>query len=37
MSMLDFLVSRAGRNVPAERRKILEQARFELRALFERS
>jgi hypothetical protein len=37
MSMLNFYLNRAGRNLPAERRAILEAAKEELRALFERS
>lgn len=34
MSMLNFYINRAGRNLPAARRKRLEQAKDELRALF---
>jgi hypothetical protein len=37
MSMLNFYINRAGKNLPAERRKILEQAKTELRALFGKS
>jgi hypothetical protein len=33
MSMLNFYINRAGRHLPAERRRILEQAKAELRAL----
>jgi CheY-like chemotaxis protein len=35
-SMLNFYINRAGRNLPAERKKILEQATAELRELFQR-
>jgi hypothetical protein len=34
MSMLTFYVNRAGKNLPEERRKILEKAKDELRRLF---
>lgn len=34
MSMLTFYINRAGSDLPAERRKILEQAKDELRAAF---
>ena len=34
MSMLNFYVNRAGRKLPLERRKVLEQAKHELRAVF---
>ena len=34
MSMLTFYINRAGRQLPAERRKLLEQAKAELRVLF---
>ncbi len=34
MSMLNFYINRAGKNLPAERRRILEQAKQELRRLF---
>ena len=37
MSMLNFYINRAGRNLPAERKKVLEQVKAELRALFDRS
>lgn len=33
MSMLNFYINRAGKNLPAGRRKILEQAKIELRKL----
>ncbi|EMD84316.1 hypothetical protein C725_0246 [Pacificimonas flava] len=35
MSMLTFYVNRAGDNLSASRRKTLEQAKDELRALFD--
>ena len=34
MSMLNFYINRAGKNLSEERRKILEQAKNELRKLF---
>lgn len=34
MSMLNFYINRAGRNLKGERRKVLEQAKVELRKLF---
>jgi hypothetical protein len=34
MSMLNFYVNRAGKNLPANRKKILNQAKTELRKLF---
>lgn len=34
MSMLNFYINRAGRNLPAERREILERAKAELRRAF---
>ena len=34
MSMLNFYINRAGKNLSAEQRKILEQAKVELRKLF---
>jgi hypothetical protein len=36
MSMLNFFVNRAGRNLPAERKRILERAKVELRRVFGR-
>lgn len=36
MSMLNFYLNRAGRNLKPERKKILEQAKVELRKLFYR-
>lgn len=37
MSMLNFYINRAGRNLPARRRKVLEAAKEELRKLFGRA
>jgi hypothetical protein len=37
MSMLNFYINRAGKNLPASRKKILEQAKVELRKLYGRS
>lgn len=34
MSMLNFYINRAGKNLPSERRKVLEQAKVALRKLF---
>ncbi len=36
MSMLNFYINRAGRNLSKEQKKILEQAKTELRLLFGR-
>jgi hypothetical protein len=36
MSMLSFYINRAGKNLPAARKKILEQAKDELRRQFKR-
>ena len=36
MSMLNFFINRAGRQLPDHRRRVLEQAKDELRALFGR-
>lgn len=36
MSMLNFYINRAGRNLPAERIRILQQAKVELRRLYGR-
>jgi len=36
MSMLNFYINRAGKNLPKRRRAILEQAKDELRGLFHR-
>lgn len=37
MSMLTFYINRAGENLPASRKKILEQAKVELRKEFGRN
>lgn len=37
MSMLNFYINRAGRNLPASRRKVLAQAKAELRRAFGRA
>jgi hypothetical protein len=37
MSMLTFYINRAGHNLPAERRKVLEAAKDELRVAFGRA
>jgi hypothetical protein len=37
MSMLTFYVNRAGKNLPENRRRVLEQAKDELRGLFGRT
>jgi len=36
MSMLNFHINRSGRSLSAERRRVLERAKVELRALFNR-
>jgi len=36
MSMLNFYINRAGTNLPAPRRRVLDQAKVELRRLFSR-
>lgn len=36
MSMLNFCINRAGKNLPASRRQVLEDAKDELRAAFGR-
>jgi hypothetical protein len=36
MSMLNFYINRAGKNLPAKQKKILEQAKIELRKVFNR-
>ena len=36
MSMLTFYINRGGRNLPAARKRVLERAKDELRALFHR-
>jgi hypothetical protein len=37
MSMLTFYLNRAGKNLPARDRRILERAKGELRAVFGRA
>jgi hypothetical protein len=37
MSMLNFFLNRAGRNLSAERRRVLERAKDELRTLYGRA
>ena len=37
MSMLNFYINRAGKNLPREQKKILEQAKIELRKIFGRN
>lgn len=36
MSMLNFYINRAGKNLPASRRKVLARAKVELRKLYKR-
>lgn len=36
MSMLNFYINRGGRNLPAERRRVLARAKDELRRLYDR-
>jgi hypothetical protein len=36
MSMLNFYINRAGTNLPAKQKKVLEEAKDELRAAFGR-
>ena len=36
MSMLNFYINRAGKSLPKKQKKILEQAKIELRKLFKR-
>jgi hypothetical protein len=36
MSMLNFYINRAGKNLPARRKKVLERAKVELRRIFGR-
>jgi len=36
MSMLNFHINRAGRNLPAERRRVLTEAKDQLRRIFHR-
>jgi hypothetical protein len=37
MSMLNFYINRAGKNLPPGRKKVLDEAKIELRKLFKRS
>ncbi len=37
MSMLNFYINRAGKNLPESQKKILEQAKTELRKVFSRN
>lgn len=37
MSMLNFYLNRAGKNLPAKRKEILNQAKMELRKIFNKS
>lgn len=37
MSMLNFYINRAGKNLPKSQKKILEQAKIELRKVFKAS
>lgn len=37
MSMLNFYINRAGKNLPAERRKVLNKAKKELRKVFNKT
>lgn len=36
MSMLNFYINRAGKNLPSSRKKILEKAKSELRGIYKR-
>ncbi len=36
MSMLNFYINRAGKNLPSNQKKILEQAKIELRKLYKK-
>jgi hypothetical protein len=36
MSMLNFYINRAGKNLPLRRKRILDRAKSELRMLFKR-
>ena len=36
MSMLNFYINRAGKNLPKKRKQVLEQAKEELREVFDR-
>lgn len=37
MSMLNFYINRAGKNLPQKRKKVLEQAKAKLRQLFKKA
>jgi hypothetical protein len=37
MSMLNFYINRAGHNLPATRKRVLEKAKDELRRLYDRA
>jgi hypothetical protein len=37
MSMLNFYINRAGKNLPASRKKVLNRAKDELRVLYGRA
>jgi hypothetical protein len=37
MSMLNFYINRAGKNLPESQKKILEQAKIELRKIFNKN
>ncbi len=37
MSMLNFYINRAGKNLPATQKRVLERAKDELRGLFGRT
>ncbi len=36
MNMLSFYINRSGRSLPANKKRVLEQTKFELRKLFNR-
>jgi len=36
MSMLNFYINRAGKNLPARQKRVLEEAKLELRKIFKR-
>ena len=37
MSMLNLYINRAGKNLPAERKRVLEKAKDELRSLYDKA
>ena len=37
MSMLNFYINRAGKNIPEKQKRVLEQAKDELRDVFDRA